>query len=54
MHYDKFLMYGREQFLNNESVPTWIPSKDQCADIFTKCEDKSLFLKFRGKLLNCV
>eukprot|EP00962_Isochrysis_galbana_P019279 scaffold5611_cov132-Isochrysis_galbana.AAC.11 len=27
-------------------------SKDQCADLFTKCEEKSLFLKFRAKLLN--
>jgi hypothetical protein len=53
-HYDKFLMYGREQFLNKISAPVWITSKDQCADIFMKCEEKSLFLKFRAKLLNCV
>jgi hypothetical protein len=53
-HYDKFLMYGREQFLNKASVPTWINSKDQCADVFTRCEEKGLYLKFRGKLLSCV
>jgi hypothetical protein len=47
-------MYGREQFLNKASVPTWISSKDKCADIFTKCEEKGLYLKFRGKLLGCV
>eukprot|EP00962_Isochrysis_galbana_P059558 scaffold33224_cov129-Isochrysis_galbana.AAC.1 len=28
-------------------------NKDQCADLFTKCEEKSLFLRFRAKLLNC-
>jgi transposase InsO family protein len=53
-HYDKFLMYGREQFLEKQSVPVWISSKDQCADIFTKCEEKSLFLRFRAKLLGHV
>jgi hypothetical protein len=51
-HYEKFLMYGREQYLNKLSVPVWISSKDQCADLFTKCEEKSLFLRFRAKLLN--
>jgi hypothetical protein len=45
-------MYGREQFLNKLSIPIWISSKDQCADILTKCEEKSLFLRFRAKLLN--
>jgi hypothetical protein len=47
-------MYGREQFLEKQSVPVWISSKDQCADIFTKCEEKSLFLRFRAKLLGHV
>jgi hypothetical protein len=51
-HYEKFLMYGREQFLNKLSVPTWISNKDQCADILTKCEEKSPYLRFRAKLLN--
>jgi hypothetical protein len=51
-HYEKFLMYAREQFLNKVSTPAWISSKDQCADLFTKCEEKSLFFKFRAKLLN--
>eukprot|EP00962_Isochrysis_galbana_P045257 scaffold17755_cov129-Isochrysis_galbana.AAC.2 len=37
-HYEKFLMYGRDQFLNKVSVPVWISSKDQCADLFTKCQ----------------
>eukprot|EP00962_Isochrysis_galbana_P053563 scaffold25018_cov99-Isochrysis_galbana.AAC.1 len=32
-HYEKFLMYGREQYLNKLSVPVWNSSKDQCADL---------------------
>jgi len=47
-------MYGREQFLRLLSFPSWVSSKDQCADIFTKAEDKNLFLKFRSKLLGLV
>ena len=43
---------GREQYINNFSVPVWVPTKHQVADIFTKALDKTTFLKFRAALLN--
>jgi hypothetical protein len=44
LHYEKFLMYARE-FLNKVSIPVWISSKDQCADLFTKCEERLSLLQ---------
>jgi len=58
-HYEKLLMYGREGFLRLLSFPLWTLDqfeRPMCgrADLFTKCEDKTLFLKFRSKLLGLV
>ena len=51
-HYENWLMYGREQYLNQISTPSWIETVNQVADIFTKALDKTTFLKFRAVLLN--
>ena len=45
-------MYGREQYLNLISVPEWIETASQVADVFTKALDKTTFLRFRALLLN--
>ena len=51
-HYENWLMYGREQYLNKISTPMWISTTDQVSDIFTKALDKTTFLRFRALLLN--
>ena len=51
-HYENWLMYGREQYLNLISVPEWIETASQVADVFTKALDKTTFLRFRALLLN--
>ena len=51
-HYERWIQLGREQYLERFSLPTWISTKDQIADIFTKPLDKTTFLKFRAALLN--
>ena len=51
-HYEAWVMYGRWQFLHNISEPVYMPTKKMVADIFTKCLDKTSFLKFRDILLN--
>ena len=51
-HYERWVLYGREQFLKRISYPTWVATKHQVADIFTKALDKTSFLKFRDALLN--
>ena len=43
---------GREQFLTKFSLPKWISTIHQVADIFTKALDKTTFLKFRAAILN--
>ena len=50
-HYEKFLMYAREQYLNKISHPKWISGQNQIADILTKALDKTKFLRFRDALL---
>ncbi len=49
-HYEKFLMYAREQYLNKISHPKWIRGHNQIADILTKALDKTNFLRFRDAL----
>ena len=51
-HYERWLQYGRHQYLNLISAPLWIGTDLMIADVFTKPLDKALFLKFRAALLN--
>ena len=51
-HYLRWLLYAREQFLHRISVPHWISTSKMTADIFTKCLDKTSFLRHRHDLLN--
>ena len=51
-HYENWITFGREQYLNRISEPKWIGTLEQVADIFTKALDKTSFLKFRALLLN--
>ena len=39
-HYEAWVMYGREQWLNKVSKPEWIATTYNVADIFTKPLDK--------------
>ena len=49
-HYEKWLMYGRDQFIRKVSEPIWVTTEHQIAD--TKALDKTTFLKFRALLMN--
>ena len=51
-HYDRWVHYGREQYLDNFSKPSWLPTNVNVSDIFTKPLDKHTFFKFRAALLN--
>ena len=51
-HYERWLQYGRQQYLNLISAPFWISTDIMIADVFTKPLDKTAFLKFRAGLLN--
>ena len=51
-HFERWVHYGREQFLNLVSVPRWVSTSYQVADIFTKPLDLTTFIKFRNTLLN--
>ena len=44
-------LLGRERVLALEITMQWIPTGDMLADIFTKCLDKTTFLKLRDMLL---
>ena len=50
-HYEKYLMYAREQYLNKVSHPQWISGQNQIADVLTKALNKTNFLRFRDALL---
>jgi len=50
-HYEKFLLFGREQCANGVSKPVWLASTDLVADLFTKALDKTSFLRHRAVLL---
>ena len=51
-HYERWLQYDREQYLDLVSAPLWVGTELMIADIFTKPLDKTAFLKFRAQLLN--
>ena len=50
-HYERWLLFSREQHLDRVSCPTWISTDEQMADLFTKPLDKTKFLKFRKAML---
>ena len=50
-HFEKFLRLGRLHYEDNISSPEFVPTSDQCADIWTKALDKTTFLKHRAKLV---
>jgi hypothetical protein len=50
-HYEKFLLFGREQCANGVSKPVWLAGADLPADIFTKALDKTSFLRHCASLL---
>ena len=47
-------MYCRELKLRLLIEIFWIPTADMIADIFTKCVDKTTFLRLRSKLVQPV
>ena len=51
-HFERWMHIGREQLLSLFSIPIWVSTKDNVADINTKALDKTTFLKFRAALLN--
>ena len=50
-HFETWMQYCRERVLALEIIMQWIPTGDMLADIFTKCLDKTTFLKLRDVLL---
>ena len=50
-HYEKFLMYAREQDLNKILYPKWTSSQSQIAYVLIKVLNKTNFLRFRDALL---
>jgi transposase InsO family protein len=50
-HYEKFILFGREQCANGVSKPVWLSTTDLSADLFTKALDKTSFLRHRASLL---
>ena len=50
-HYERWLLYAREQHLDNISSPVWIDTNMMIGDIFTKPLDKTKFLHFRKAML---
>ena len=50
-HFETWMQYCRERVLALEITMQWIPTGDMLADIFTKCLDKTTFLKLRDVLL---
>ena len=50
-HYERWLLYAREQHLDNVSSPVWIDTDKMIGDIFTKPLDKTKFLRFRKAML---
>jgi hypothetical protein len=51
-HYESWLHYGREQYLNKVSTPVHVSRVKMIADIFTHTNSKTEFIKFRDTLLN--
>ena len=51
-HYTNWLWFGRKQFLDKVSVPVWVSTNDQTADVMTKALGKDKFIAFRNAMLN--
>ena len=52
-HYERWLQFGREQYLNLISTPLWrINTQIMVTDIFTKPLDLTSFVQFCAVLLN--
>ena len=53
-HFESWQMYCRKLKLRLLIEIFWIPTADMIADIFTKCVDKTTFLRLRSKLVQPV
>ena len=53
-HFESWQMYCRELKLRLLIEIFWVPTADMIADIFTKCVDKTTFLRLRSKLVQPV
>jgi len=51
-HYEIWMRYCRELYLNLVIVINWVPTKEQIADLFTKPLDKTTFLYLRSLLMS--
>ena len=51
-HYEIWMQYARELYLNLIININWIPTKEQIADLFTKPLDKTTFLYLRSLLMS--
>ena len=50
-HFESWLRYVRELYLNLVITVNWVPTKEQIADLFTKPLDKTTFLYLRSLLM---
>ena len=50
-HFESWVMYCRELKLRNFIEVFWITTVDMIADIYTKCLDKTAFLRHRPRLV---
>ena len=51
-HYEIWMQYARELYLNLIININWVPTKEQIADLFTKPLDKTTFLYLRSLLMS--
>ena len=51
-HYELWMRYCRELYLNLMIGINWVPTKEQIADLFTKPLDKTTFLYLRTLLMS--
>ena len=51
-HYEIWMQYSRELYLNLIININWVPTKEQIADLFTKPLDKTTFLYLRSLLMS--
>ena len=50
-HYEIWMRYCRELYLNLIIEVNWVPTKEQIADLLTKPLDKTTFLSLRALLM---
>ena len=50
-HYEIWMRYCRELYLNLVIEVNWVPTKEQIADLLTKPLDKTTFLSLRALLM---